>query len=114
MRYLVPGFSFPLLLSGHVLPFMTGPGAVGLTAMADVRGSGLFVALEWVKDSEGLEPDREGAVRVVDNLKDRGFLTSNAGAYDNVLKIRPPLVFSKDDAEEFLNAFEQTLETLDG
>ena len=58
-------------------------------------------------------PDKEGVVKVVNALKDRGYLTSNAGAYDNVLKIRPPLVFSKDDAEEFLNAFEQTLETLD-
>lgn len=50
---------------------------------------------------------------VVNELKDRGFLTGNAGAYDNVLKVRPPLVFSKIDAEEFLGALEQTLEHLD-
>ena len=50
---------------------------------------------------------------MVNELKDRGFLTGNAGAYNNVLKVRPPLVFSKIDAEEFLGALEQTLEHLD-
>ena len=84
------------------------------SSIGDVRGHGLFLGLEWVTDLESKAPDKEGVVKVVNALKDRGYLTSNAGAYDNVLKIRPPLVFSKDDAEEFLNAFEQTLETLDG
>ena len=84
------------------------------SSIGDVRGHGLFLGLEWVTDLESKAPDKEGVVKVVNALKDRGYLTSNAGAYGNVLKIRPPLVFSKDDAEEFLNAFEQTLETLDG
>ncbi len=83
------------------------------SSIGDVRGHGLFLGLEWVTDLESKAPDKEGVVKVVNALKDRGYLTSNAGAYGNVLKIRPPLVFSKDDAEEFLNAFEQTLETLD-
>ena len=86
-------------------------------AMADVRGCGLFVALEWVKwvkSSEDHEADREGAVRVVNMLKDRGFLASNAGAYGNVVKLRPPLVFSQADAEEFMAAFVDVLEHLDG
>lgn len=81
--------------------------------MADVRGSGLFVALEWVKDRETREPDRAGAIGVVDMLKDRGFLCSNAGAYDNVVKLRPPLVFSRADAEEFMTAFVDVLDHLD-
>ena len=40
-------------------------------------------------------------------------MTGNAGAYDDVRKVRPPLVFSINDAEEFLCALEQTLEHLD-
>ncbi len=84
------------------------------TAMADVRGRGLFLALEWVKDAESCEPDRHGAIEVVEMLKARGFLTSNAGAYGNVVKLRPPLVFSQADAEEFLGAFVDVLEELDG
>ncbi|MCH8141897.1 MAG: aminotransferase class III-fold pyridoxal phosphate-dependent enzyme [Proteobacteria bacterium] len=82
--------------------------------MADVRGSGLFVALEWVKNRTSLEPDRGGAIQIVNALKDRGFLTSNAGAYGNVVKLRPPLIFSQGDAEEFMAAFEDVLAELHG
>ena len=82
-------------------------------SIGDVRGHGLFRGLEFVTDLKSKAPDKQSAVRVVNELKDRGFLTGNAGAYDNVLKVRPPLVFSKIDAEEFLGALEQTLEHLD-
>ena len=81
--------------------------------IGDVRGHGLFLGLEWISDPVSKAPDQDGVVKVVNTLRERGYLTSNAGAHHNVLKIRPPLVFSKDDAEEFLNAFEQTLDALD-
>ncbi len=77
--------------------------------MADVRGDGLFVSLEWVKDRESREPDVAGALKVVHMLKDRGFLTSNAGAYNNIVKLRPPLVFAQENAEAFIEAFADTL-----
>lgn len=80
--------------------------------MGDVRGHGLFIGIEWVKDRDGKEPARAGAVAVVNALKDRGFLIGNAGAFGNVVKIRPPLVFSPDDAAAFLGAFEETLDDL--
>jgi 4-aminobutyrate aminotransferase and related aminotransferases len=51
---------------------------------------------------------------VINRLKDRGFLTSNAGAYKNVVKIRPPLVFTQAHAEEFLVAFDATMDEVDG
>ena len=82
--------------------------------MADVRGDGLFVSVEWVKDRQNFEPDVEGAMQVVDGLKARGFLTSNAGAYRNAVKLRPPLVFSQENAEAFIEAFEDVLDNLDG
>ena len=82
--------------------------------LGDVRGHGLFIGVEMVSDSAGLEPDADRAIDVVDRLKDRGFLTSNAGAHRNLLKIRPPLVFSQDDADEFVNAFDETLAEIDG
>ena len=43
-----------------------------------------------------------------------GRCTSNAGAFNNVVKIRPPLVFSQADAEAFLPAFDATLDALHG
>lgn len=81
--------------------------------MADVRGVGLFLGVEIVRDPTSLDPDATRAVDIVNRLKDAGFLTSNAGAHRNVVKIRPPLVFADDDADEFLAAFDRVLAELD-
>jgi 4-aminobutyrate aminotransferase-like enzyme len=51
---------------------------------------------------------------VVERLKDKGFLTGAAGAFGNVVKIRPPLVFGQSDAEAFLEAFDETVAELHG
>ena len=82
-------------------------------AIGDVRGHGLFIGIEMVK-GKALEPDSERAIEVVNKLKDRGFLTSNAGAFRNVVKIRPPLVFGQRDADEFLTAFDATIAEING
>jgi 4-aminobutyrate aminotransferase-like enzyme len=81
-------------------------------AMGDVRGHGLFIGVEWVSDREAKTADTKGAIRVVNRLKDKGFLTSNAGAFFNVVKLRPPLVFEREHADQFLNAFEETVREL--
>jgi 4-aminobutyrate aminotransferase-like enzyme len=78
------------------------------SAIGDVRGHGLFIGVEMVKGTS-LEPDPDRAIEVVNKLKDRGFLTSNAGAFRNVVKIRPPLVFGQREADEFLTAFDATI-----
>ncbi len=83
-------------------------------SIADVRGHGLFVGVEIAKTDAARTPDADRAVEVINRLKDRGFLTSNAGAYKNVVKIRPPLVFAQNHAEEFLVAFDATMAELDG
>ena len=83
-------------------------------SILDVRGHGLFIGVEIAKTDGPREPDMDKAVDVINRLKDRGFLTSNAGAYKNVVKIRPPLVFQKSHAEEFLTAFDATMAEVDG
>jgi len=83
-------------------------------SIADVRGHGLFVGVEIAKADAARTPDTDAAVEVINRLKDKGFLTSNAGAYRNVVKIRPPLVFTQRHAEEFLVAFDATMAELDG
>jgi 4-aminobutyrate aminotransferase-like enzyme len=80
--------------------------------MGDVRGHGLFVGIDWIQDYGTKLPDELGAVAVVNNLKDMGFLISNSGVHKNVLKIRPPLVFLREHADLFLSAFEETLKEL--
>ena len=81
-------------------------------AIGDVRGCGLFLSVEFVRDSASKEPDAELTITLADRLKDKGFLVSWSGKYDNVLKIRPPLVFSDANADEFLVAFDECMEEL--
>ncbi|MFM8353417.1 MAG: aspartate aminotransferase family protein [Gammaproteobacteria bacterium] len=77
--------------------------------IGDVRGRGLFIGIEMVTRKADKTPDVSRARTIANRLKDRGFLTSNAGAIGNVLKIRPPLVFSHADADRFIEAFDATL-----
>jgi 4-aminobutyrate aminotransferase-like enzyme len=81
-------------------------------AMGDVRGSGLFLGVELIKAGEGKQPDAAAAITLSDRLKDKGFLVSYSGKYENVLKIRPPLVFSHQNADDFLAAFDECMEEM--
>lgn len=78
-------------------------------AIGDVRGYGLFLGVEMVRDSASKEPDAALALSLSDRLKDKGFLVSYSGRFNNVLKIRPPLVFSHENADEFLVAFDECM-----
>ncbi len=77
--------------------------------IGDVRGAGLFLGIEMVADKAGQTPDRARAVWLVNRLKDLGYLTSNAGAAGNVVKIRPPLTFSHANAQAFLGAWDEAV-----
>ena len=67
-----------------------------------------------VRDSTSKEPDRDLALYLSDRLKEKGVLVSYTGKYENVLKIRPPLVFSQANADDFLAAFDECMEELNG
>ena len=81
-------------------------------AIGDVRGCGLFISVEMISDSETKEPDATLANTLSDRLKDKGFLVSYSGKFENVLKIRPPLVFSQANADDFLGAFDECMAEL--
>lgn len=81
--------------------------------IGDVRGAGLFIGIEIIEDEALKAPDRRRAVWLVNRLKDKGFLTSNAGAAGNVVKIRPPLVFSHANAAAFLGAWDEAVGELE-
>lgn len=83
-------------------------------AIGDVRGYGLFLSVEMVEDSVSKRPDAKLALLLSDRLKDKGFLTSYSGKYSNVLKIRPPLVFSQANADDFLLAFDECMDEING
>jgi len=71
--------------------------------LGDIRGPGLFIGLDIVDNKENKKPDREKAIEIVEILKSKGVLISNAGQYRNVLKLRPPLVFDSSHADFLLD-----------
>ncbi|MBP1327348.1 4-aminobutyrate aminotransferase-like enzyme [Leucobacter exalbidus] len=81
------------------------------THIAQVRGAGLFIAVEYVSPTDGVTPDPQAALAVVQGLRDRRILVSASGTYENVLKVRPPLVFDTEgtgthpDTARFLEGF---------
>jgi 4-aminobutyrate aminotransferase-like enzyme len=83
--------------------------AEGDPRIGDVRGAGLYVGVEVVSDREAKIPDRAGARKLVNALRERHVLTSVCGHDGNVLKIRPPLVFSMADVDWFCTEFEAAL-----
>nr|WP_233837563.1 aspartate aminotransferase family protein [Paraburkholderia sp. ZP32-5] len=77
--------------------------------IGQVRGAGFFIGVDLVKDRETHEPDPAFAIRLVNGLKKRFILIGASGPEGHVLKIRPPLPFSRENADEFLNAVDDTL-----
>jgi 4-aminobutyrate aminotransferase-like enzyme len=80
--------------------------------IGDVRGLGLFVGIELVRDRKSLEPADIEASRVIDEMKARGFLLSTDGPFHNVLKIKPPMVIQAHDVDETIEALDEVLSAL--
>jgi 4-aminobutyrate aminotransferase-like enzyme len=77
--------------------------------VGDVRGRGLFLGIELVRDRETLEPAAEEAAYVVERMKAHGILLSTDGPLHNVIKMKPPLVFSEEDAARVVRAYDAVL-----
>jgi 4-aminobutyrate aminotransferase len=74
--------------------------------VGEVRGKGLMLGVELVRDEESKEPHPDGAARAMEECKDRGLLVGKGGLYGNVLRISPPLVITEDDAAHALDALD--------
>jgi 4-aminobutyrate aminotransferase-like enzyme/Ser/Thr protein kinase RdoA (MazF antagonist) len=77
--------------------------------VGDVRGSGLFLGLDLVLNRETREPAPQQASYIVNLLRERGILTGTDGPYHNVIKLRPPLIFSQADADLFITTLHTVL-----
>ena len=77
--------------------------------IGDVRGRGLFIGIDFVSDSETLQPNAEEASRVVIEMRDRGVLLSIDGPLHNVIKIKPPMVLTKQDIDMTLDLLNDVL-----
>jgi 4-aminobutyrate aminotransferase-like enzyme len=94
------------LLSG-LRPFVDRYPIVG-----DVRGSGLFLGVELVRDRATLEPAGEEASFVANRMRERGILLGTDGPHHNVIKIRPPMPFAMGDADILVEALARSIEEI--
>jgi len=78
--------------------------------IGDIRGKGLFLGVELVLNKETLSPAVKQAEYIVERMKEEGILISTDGPFQNVLKIKPPLVFTQDDADFFVSTLDKILE----
>ncbi len=88
----------------------------GLQALAakhavigDVRGLGLMLGVELVKDRKSKEPATEFAKEVMERARERGLLVGRGGLFGNVLRIKPPMCVTKGDAEFLLACLNEVL-----
>ena len=86
--------------------------AAEFAVIGDVRGAGLFIGVEIVSDAKSKTPDAATTSRLVNGLRERRILISASGPAANVLKIRPPLVFSRENAGMLVAGMREVLETL--
>ncbi len=82
--------------------------------IGDVRGAGLFLGVELVKDRQSRAPAEAGTQAVLNALREDGVLVGREGRHGNVLKIRPPIVFQSSHVERFLAALDRALEAASG
>ncbi len=78
--------------------------------IGDVRGSGLFLGIDLVDSRETRTPAPHQASYVVNRLRDQGILAGTDGPHHNVIKLRPPLIFSAADAARFTLTLASILE----
>lgn len=77
--------------------------------VGDIRGQGMFLGLELVRDRGTQEPAVAAARTLVELMKERGVLLSVDGPLYNVIKIKPPLPFSRVDADELVDKLAEVL-----
>lgn len=84
-------------------------GLAGNPTVGDLRGRGLFIGIELVKDARGNEPDAERAAAAVAELRSRGVIVGRGGRYNNVVKLSPALVIEEDDLRHGLETVMEVL-----
>ena len=81
--------------------------------VGDVRGSGLFIGVELVRDRDTLTPAAAEAAEVVGRMRDMGVLVGTDGRHHNVIKIRGPMPITRDDADQIVRAIDVALDEIE-
>jgi alanine-glyoxylate transaminase/(R)-3-amino-2-methylpropionate-pyruvate transaminase len=80
--------------------------------IGEVRGLGLMLGVELVRDRQTKEPASTETVELLERCKERGLLVGKGGLYGNVLRIKPPMCLTKDDADFLVDCLEEVMASL--
>ncbi len=83
--------------------------ARGKSNIGDIRGKGLFLGVDVVSDPDAMTPDAAERARIQNHLRENGFLVGSDGIAENILKVRPPMVFKRHHADMMIDAFEKAI-----
>ena len=78
--------------------------------IGDVRGKGLIIGIEFVKNRATKEPDSDTAAMVVYQSFTKGLMYYYAGTLENVLELTPPLVLRKEEAEKAVRIIDESID----
>jgi alanine-glyoxylate transaminase/(R)-3-amino-2-methylpropionate-pyruvate transaminase len=81
-------------------------------SIGDVRGKGLLLGIELVKDRQSKEPAREECAQVMENCKDMGLLVGKGGLWGQTIRFSPPMCLKEQDADFLIDVLDCALETL--
>ena len=81
----------------------------GLDLIGEVRGKGLLIGVDLVRDRKTKKPARQEAMKVCWRAWEKGLIMISFGRYGNVLRIAPPLTISEDDLESALGIVEASI-----
>jgi 4-aminobutyrate aminotransferase-like enzyme len=84
--------------------------AAGSPVLGDVRGAGLYLGIDVIARRTAGEPSAELASVIVNGMRERRVLVSATGPHGNVLKVRPPLPFGREHADQFLTVLTEVLD----
>lgn len=77
--------------------------------IGDVRGQGLYLGIELVRDRDTKEPAADEALAISEDMMMNGVIVYPTGPYENVLKLKPPMVFDRDDVDFFAATLDRVL-----
>jgi alanine-glyoxylate transaminase/(R)-3-amino-2-methylpropionate-pyruvate transaminase len=77
--------------------------------IGDVRGMGLMLGVELVTDRKSKEPAKAQTAQLLELCRERGLLVGKGGLHGNVLRLKPPMCLSKDDADFLADCLDETI-----
>jgi 4-aminobutyrate aminotransferase-like enzyme len=100
------------LTTGNYL--MAGVRELGksIETIGDVRGSGLFIGVEFVTDRESQSPGTKVTKDLIEFARENGVFLSSDGPAENVLKIKPPMIIGTKEVDIFLDVLERGLKSI--